>query len=142
MRIEVHSFDALTPAALYDVLRLRAEVFVVEQDCPYLDPDGVDAGAVHVLGREDGVLVAYARVADEDGLPRISRVVTSPRARGRGLGHAIVRACLEVVGDAPCFLNAQDHLRAFYVRHGFAPVGDVFLEDDIPHIRMHRNGRN
>ena len=138
MRVSIHPFDDLSRRDLYDVLRLRADVFVVEQDCAYLDPDGVDLVATHVLGRVDGRLVAYARVSPEDGMQRISRVVTARDARGTGLGHAVVRESLAVVGAAPCFLNAQDHLRAFYAQHGFTPVGEVFLEDGIPHVRMVR----
>lgn len=138
MITETLRFDELSPAALYDVLRLRADVFVVEQECAYLDPDGADADAMHVLGREDDRLVAYARVHPEDGSLRVSRVVTARDARGRGLGHAIVRASLDVVGARPCFLHAQDHLRGFYAQHGFVPVGDVFPEDGIPHVRMDR----
>ncbi len=139
MRTTLHTFDELPRRALYAALRLRAEVFVVEQRCAYLDLDGVDLVATHVLGWEGDDLVACARVHQEDGAARISRVATSPAARGRGLGHAVVRACLAHVGARPCFLHAQDHLREFYAAHGFHVVGDVFDEDGIPHVRMERS---
>ena len=142
MHIDTLSFAELSPTALYELLRLRAAVFVVEQDCAYQDLDGEDHNATHVLGRLGDRLVAYARVHEEAGRPRIGRVVTAPTARSLGLGHEIVRASLAVVGDRPCFLLAQDHLRGFYAQHGFAAVGEVFDEDGIPHIRMDRDGRN
>jgi ElaA protein len=140
VRIETLPFDGLSTRALYEVLRLRCDVFVVEQDCPYLDPDGEDPAATHVLGWEDGRLIGYARIHHEDGQPRLGRFVTARAARGRGLGHDLVRACLDAIGDTRCFLHAQDHLRGFYAQHGFVPVGDVFDEDGIPHVRMERPG--
>lgn len=138
MQTAVHSFDELSPAVLYELLRLRAAVFVVEQDCAYQDLDGEDPRATHVIGRLGGRIVAYARVHEEDGKPRIGRVVTAPDVRSRSLGHDILRVSLEAVGDRSCFLHAQDHLCGFYGRHGFEPVGEVFDEDGIPHIRMER----
>jgi ElaA protein len=140
VRIAVHTFDDLPPGTLYELLRLRAAVFVVEQDCPYQDLDGQDQAATHVLGWMGERLVAYARVHDENGTPRVGRVVTAADLRSVGLGHDILRASLDVIGDRPCFLHAQDHLRDFYAQHGFTPVGEIFDEDGIPHIRMDRAG--
>ena len=138
MQTVVRRFDELTVTELHDALALRAQVFVVEQDCVYLDPDGEDTAALHALGTEGGALVAYGRIQETAEGPRIGRVVTAPHARGRGLGHTIVAACVAAIGDRSSFLFAQDHLRAFYAEHGFVVVGDVFLEDGIPHIRMER----
>jgi len=138
MQTVVRRFDELTLAELHDALQIRAQVFVVEQDCVYLDPDGEDPAATHVLGSEGGALVAYARIQETADGPRIGRVVTAPDVRGRGLGHEIVAACVVAIGDRASFLFAQDHLRAFYAEHGFEVVGDVFLEDGIPHVRMER----
>jgi len=138
MEIAIRTFDELSLRELHDMFALRADVFVVEQDCPYLDPDGEDPAATHVLGTDDGTLVAYARIQETPEGPRMGRVVTARSARGRGLGHDLVRACLDTIGARSSFLLAQDHLRGFYGEHGFAAVGDVFLEDGIPHIRMER----
>ena len=138
MDVTLRRFDELTLIELHDVLRLRADVFVVEQNCPYLDPDGADPTALHVLAHEEGELAGYARIQETPDGPRIGRVVTAMNARGHGLGHALVRACVAAIGPRPSFLLAQDHLRVFYAAHGFAAVGSVFLEDGIPHIRMER----
>ena len=138
MQITVRAFDELTLRELHDLMALRAEVFVVEQDCAYLDPDGEDPAARHVLGMEDGLLVGYARIHEPPDGARIGRVVTAQSVRGRGLGHELVRAAVKAVGERASYLHAQDHLRAFYAVHGFVPVGDVFMEDDIPHVRMDR----
>ncbi len=141
MDVVVKRFVELTGTEVYELLQLRAAIFVVEQDCAFLDPDGLDAAAWHVLGRRGGTLVAYARIEDSPDGGRIGRVVTSSSVRGMGLGHDIMRACLEVVGDESSWLHAQDHLRAFYAVHGFAAEGDVFPEDDIPHVLMRRPAR-
>jgi ElaA protein len=140
MDIAARAFDELSLRELHDVFVLRAAVFVVEQDCPYLDLDGEDPAATHLLGMDGVTLVAYARIQETPEGPRIGRVVTARAARGRGLGHELMRACLGEVGARPSFLMAQDHLRAFYGAHGFVAVGDVFLEDGIPHVRMERPG--
>jgi ElaA protein len=138
MEIAVRAFDDLTLRELHDVLALRADVFVVEQDCPYLDPDGEDPAAIHVLGTENGSLVGYARIHETPEGARIGRVVTARDVRGRGLGHDLVRASVAAIGERASYLHAQDHLRAFYAAHGFRPAGDVFDEDGIPHVRMDR----
>ena len=140
MEIAVRAFDDLTLRELHDVLALRADVFVVEQDCPYLDPDGEDPAATHVLGTENGILVGYARIHETPDGARIGRVVTARGVRGRGLGHHLVRASVTAVAGRASYLHAQDHLRSFYAAHGFHPAGEVFDEDGIPHVRMDRPG--
>lgn len=133
--------DDLTARELLEVLRLRADVFVVEQKCAYQDPDRIDLVAWHVLAREDGPdgrLVGYARWWDADDGAHIGRVVTSRQVRGRGLGHVLVRECLRRIGPRRVVLHAQDHLRRFYEAHGFVAVGETFLEDGIPHVEMVR----
>lgn len=139
--------DDLGARDLYDALVLRADVFVVEQDCVYADPDGADLrpGVRHLLGRdESGALAAYARVLPPDeryDAPRIGRVVVSPAARG-GLGRALMERALEVCevhhpGRA-VELGGQAHLVGFYASLGFAPVGEVYDEDGIDHQWMRR----
>ena len=131
----------ISTADLYDALQLRATVFVVEQTCAYLDPDGLDLdeATVHLwLRTDDGSFAAYLRVVREsDGTTRIGRVVTDPRHRGTGLAGRLLEAALErVTGEA--VLDAQSHLTALYERHGFVPDGPGFLEDGIPHTPMRR----
>ncbi len=131
----------ISTADLYDALRLRAAVFVVEQDCAYLDPDGHDLvdGTEHLWIRaEDGSLAAYLRVLREpDGTTRIGRVVTHPQHRGGGLSGRLLRAALDGV-DGEAVLSAQSHLTRVYERHGFTVDGPEFLDDGIPHTPMRR----
>jgi len=135
-------FSALTLDELYDPLALRAEVFVVEQACAYLDPDGHDREATHLLGRLDGELTAYARWYPEGDRVRLGRIATAGHARGRGLGRALVAAALErIAAEHPgrtVLIHAQSYLRSFYETLGFAAVGQPFDEDGIPHLAMVR----
>ncbi len=136
----------LTTDELYDLLALRVEVFVVEQTCPFQDLDGLDRrdGVLHLLGWQDGALVAYARLM-APGVAKaqqvvIGRVVTAPEARGDGLGHRLMQQalqeCARLWPGVSIYLGAQAHLQGFYGRHGFTAVGEPYLEDDIPHIGM------
>lgn len=136
-RLEVRGFGELSADDVYDVLALRAQVFVVEQRCAYLDPDGADRGARHVLARVGGELVGTARIL---GPPwRIGRVVVDPGHRGSGLGRRLVTAALDVLpGDAPVRLSAQAHLTGFYAALGFRSDGPPHDEDGIPHVEMVR----
>lgn len=127
---------------LYELLRLRVDVFVVEQDCPYPELDGRDleAGARHFLVEEDHRVLATLRLLVDDDSPwlRIGRVCTRADARGQGLSQKLITAALDAAGDAPVRLDAQAHLVDVYARHGFSPVGTEFLEDGIPHRTMTR----
>ncbi|MEJ6001749.1 GNAT family N-acetyltransferase [Paucibacter soli] len=133
--------DELDAPTLYAVLRLRAEVFVVEQRCVYLDPDGKDLDAWHLLGRaEDGSLLAYARLLEAEEGPKIGRVVTAAAARGAGQGRALMlealATCERLWPGRAVGLQAQAYLQDFYTSLGFAPVSQVYEEDGIPHIDM------
>lgn len=139
------AFDELTPAALYSVLQLRSDVFVVEQACIFREIDGADADAMHVLGMRKGRLVAYARCFAAGFLyPQASlgRVLTHSSVRGTGVGHALVREALARMAQqwAPPVIRigAQAHLEAFYRQHGFVKTGPPYLEDGIPHLDMLR----
>ena len=128
----------LTAQQLYQILRLRADVFVVEQDCPYLDPDGRDLFPDTRHFWTEG-FESYLRVLNEgDGAYRIGRVVTAKRARGRGLAARLMTAALEHIGDADSVLDAQTYAQGFYAKFGYVPEGDEFDEDGIPHITMWR----
>jgi ElaA protein len=134
----------ITAADLYAALRLRAEVFVVEQHCVYLDPDGRDLepGTTHVwLVTPDGATAAYVRVLTEPlGGHRIGRVVTDPEHRGGRLAGRLIDHAL-AFADRPVVLDAQSHLTAVYARHGFEPDGPEFVEDGIPHTPMRLRDR-
>jgi ElaA protein len=140
MTPNVARFAELTPPVLYALLRLRVDVFVVEQHCPYPELDGRDLepGTRHVwLADADGAPVAYLRVLEEpDGTARIGRVCVAGAARGRGLARQLMSHALDLVGSGPCVLDAQVHLAGFYAGFGFAPTGPEYDEDGIPHIPM------
>jgi ElaA protein len=133
----------ISAADLYAVLSLRAAVFVVEQECPYLDPDGRDLEPTteHLwLAAPDGTVMSYQRVLQEpDGTTRIGRVVTNPAHRGQRLADRLLEAALADV-SGPVVLSAQSHLAHLYERHGFERDGDDFLDDGIPHTPMRRHG--
>ena len=139
------AFDALKPQALYDLLRLRTEVFVMEQHCVFQDMDGADPACHHLLGERDGVLLAYARLVPA-GLKfaeaSIGRVVSDPALRGTGVGHTLMAQAVQVLqslwGAQPIRIGAQAHLQAFYRRHGFETAGPIYDEDGIDHVEMLR----
>jgi ElaA protein len=137
-------FDGLSVRQLHDLLALRAEVFVVEQRCVFQEIDGLDPSTWHLLGT-DGALKAYARlippgVKGPDAL--IGRVVTSPAARGGGTGRALMAEalaqCERLWPGQAITLHAQAHLERFYASFGFAPSGERYVEDGIPHIEMRK----
>jgi ElaA protein len=128
----------LTVADLYAVLKLRCEVFIVEQTCPYLDVDGDDLVGQnrHLLGWKENQLVAYARILkSEDDLEPvvIGRVIVSEQVRGEKLGYQLMEAVASCLQHWPqaLYLGAQAHLQHFYARFGFVPVTDVYDEDGI-----------
>ncbi|MEV0152429.1 GNAT family N-acetyltransferase [Micromonospora sp. NPDC050686] len=139
--VRVAAFDELDVRTFHDLLKLRIDVFVVEQSCPYPELDGrdVDPGTRHLwLPGERGPL-AYLRIlADPGGVARIGRVVVAPAARRGGHAGRLMAGALRVVGDRPCVLEAQSYLVGFYARHGFAVSGPEYVEDGIPHTPMHR----
>lgn len=132
---------------LYALLQLRTAVFVVEQRCAYQEVDGQDLSGdtLHLMGWQDDKLVAYLRLLDpqsQGGDVVIGRVVTAADARGDGLGHQLLLKGLECAEHCwpgtPVYLSAQAHLQGYYAKHGFAAVGEEYLEDDIPHIGMRK----
>ena len=143
IQIQVKSFDALNLRELYDILCLRSEVFVIEQDCVYPDMDDKDQKALHVIGTTDGNIVAYARIfkagdyADEAS---IGRVVVRKQFRKFGYGKDIMKDAIRAVqtkfNESVVRVSAQMHLERFYHELGFDQVGDGYLEDGIPHIAM------
>jgi ElaA protein len=134
-------FHELDAATLYALLKLRIDVFVVEQHCAYADLDGRDTqpGTRHLWFEKDRTPVAYLRILDHDGpVARIGRVVTARQARGLGLANQLMAAALAVIGDRAITLDAQSHVVKLYERYGFSPCGPEYLDDGIPHVPMRR----
>ena len=127
---------------LYAILSLRTQVFVVEQNCPYLETDGQEllGDTCHLLARDDDVLVGYLRLLDPQRMN--GEVVIAEQARDSGLGHRLMEQglveCSRRWPGVPVYLSAQAHLQGYYGRYGFEAVTEVYLEDDIPHIGMCR----
>lgn len=140
-------YEELTLSELYELLKLRASVFVVEQDCPYQDLDGKDSRATHLLGYQKNKLIAYSRIfrpgAFEKKHARIGRVVTQKQERGKGIGFNLVQKsisfCKEHFGNQTIKISAQVYLKKFYNQYGFVEKGKIYLEDGIPHCAMYLN---
>ena len=137
----VKPFSELSNLEVYKILQLRQAIFIVEQDCPYLDADNTDAEAYHVMGVHDGQLVAYSRFFKaKDGQASIGRVVVSADFRGLGLGYHLMNHAEQFLLsiDTPdrIHLSAQEYLRNFYETLGYEQNGEGYLEDNIPHIPM------
>lgn len=131
-------FDELDTRTFHDIVRLRCEVFVVEQACIYQELDGRDVEpgtGHHWIAGDDGSIVAYARTLADHAVTRIGRVVTAPEARGRGVAAGLIGHLVEAL-DGDLVLDAQSHLSGWYERFGFAVDGDEFVEDGIPHVPM------
>jgi len=138
-------FSALNTDELYDMMALRQEIFIVEQDCPYLDADGVDLKCQHVLAYDsEGNLVAYARIVPSglsyQDYASIGRVVTKHTARGTGLGKKLmqysINICHQLHPEDTIKISAQVYALGFYSNLGFEKIGNEYLEDDIPHHAM------
>lgn len=140
---EIKSFHALSVYELYDMLRLRSEIFVVEQNCVYLDLDGKDKIALHLLGKVEGEIVAHARLF-KPGISfdnaSIGRVTVDLKHRDKKWGHELMREAIIGIqynfGEGKITIGAQLYLKKFYESHGFVQTSKMYLEDDIPHIEM------
>ncbi len=137
------SFTELTNYELYNILKLRNEVFVVEQNCPYQDCDDKDQHCYHLMGWDSNKLLAYSRLLPS-GLsfkePSIGRVVTSPSVRGKSVGKELMQRSIErahkIYGRLSIAIGAQLYLKGFYESLGFIKTSDIYLEDGIEHIEM------
>ena len=137
-RVCAAELDART---LHDLLRLRVDVFVVEQECPYPEIDGRDLepGTEHWWTADDGGPTSYLRLlAEPDGSGRVGRVVTRKDARGQGLGGLLMDRVVDEHGQRLLVLDAQTYVQKFYAARGFEVVGDEYLDDGIPHVPMRR----
>ena len=142
---KIKRFDALSVVELYQLLHLRSEVFVVEQNCVYQDIDGKDEKALHLLGEYEGKILAYARLfkaKDYFEKASVGRVVVDASCRDKKLGHILMREAIEGIrshfGESQITISAQLYLKKFYESHGFIQTSEMYFEDDIPHIEMKR----
>jgi len=133
-------FADLTPFEVYALCRLRVDVFVVEQECPYPELDGrdVEPATEHLWAEADGEVLATIRVLDDGASRAIGRVATAVPARGRGLAGRLIQEALSSYGGGPLTLGAQAHLEGWYERFGFRRSGPGYVEDGIPHVPMRR----
>lgn len=145
LQFKIKRFNELSSIELYEILQLRSEVFVVEQNCVYQDIDGKDEKAIHVLGYYEGVLAAYSRLFKPNEYfadSSIGRVIVKPSHRDKKLGHDLMKASIDAVKElfheTNITISAQLYLQKFYESHGFVTVSESYLEDDIPHIEMRK----
>ena len=140
VRLRQEPFSALTPYEVYALCRLRVDVFVVEQECPYPELDGRDTepATVHLWFESDGEVAATIRVLDDGATRAIGRVATAPGFRGTGLAARLMEEGIALAGDVPVTLGAQAHLEGWYERFGFRRSGPGYVEDGIPHVPMRR----
>ena len=146
MEFIIKYFDELTIHELYGILQLRSEVFVVEQDCVYQDLDFKDQKSLHVFGYKNDKIVAYTRIfkpGDYFDNASIGRVIIAKSERKFGFGHDLIKASIDVIKTEfkvdKITISAQLYLKKFYQMHHFFQVGEGYLEDGIPHIRMIKN---
>jgi ElaA protein len=139
------AFDKLSLTELYAIMRLRQEVFVLEQKCPFIDADGKDQASYHLSGYLDNDIAAYARIVPPGVIykePSIGRIVTATKHRQAGYGKQLMEKSLRETenffGNTAIRIMAQQYLKRFYEYYGFKQLGEPFLEDDIWHIIMLR----
>lgn len=142
---KIKTFSELTTVELYEIIKARVNVFVVEQDCPYPDLDDYDQKAIHLWAEKEGEVLAYCRIFDRDiKYPEtsIGRVVTTENGRGTGLGKQLISYAIDVIENrlrtSEVRISAQDYLLKFYSSFGFEDTGKKYLEDNIPHTEMFR----
>lgn len=148
MEFFIEEFNALTAKQLFEIYKLRSEVFIVEQNCAYQDIDDMDASAKHVMLFDKDVLAAYARIMPP-GIsykePAIGRVVVKKTFRGKDLGKLLMQQCIDQLQDtytnSEIVISAQSYLLKFYSDLGFKAEGKEYLEDDIPHTKMRLNSQ-
>ncbi len=143
MKFKVKKFHKLNVNELYDLLHLRQQIFVVEQNCIYLDADGVDKACLHLLGLVNKEIVGYARIIPAGLIyktPSIGRVVVEEKHRGKGYAHKLmdkaIKVAVEELGAKKISISAQLYLKEFYESIGFNVSGDVYLDCDLPHLKM------
>ena len=142
---ELTKYSDLSKDLLYQILKIRQEVFVIEQNCNYLDADSEDQYSYHLIGFKNGIIVAYMRIVNPGRVYEylsFGRILVKKEYRGLGLGYQLVQKALDLFStkNPSIIMSAQLYLINFYKKFNFHPIGDEYLEDDIPHIKMIRNG--
>lgn len=142
---KIKSFEQLSVKEVYGILKVRQEVFVVEQTCFYLDADGDDEEALHIWAERNGEIMAYCRIFKEGikyAESSIGRVLTHPNNRNLGLGKILMRIAISSIEhrflSKKIRISAQDYLLKFYIEFGFIATKNKYLEDEIPHTEMFR----
>ena len=145
LQFKIKRFNELSASELYQLLQLRSEVFVVEQNCVYQDIDGKDEKALHLLGEIDHKVVAYSRIFKANDYfenASIGRVAIAEKYRAQKWGHQLMQEAISGIennfGIQSITISAQLYLKKFYESHGFVQIGETYLEDGIPHIEMLR----
>jgi ElaA protein len=143
---KIKTFETLSLHELYKLLQLRSEVFIVEQNCVYQDIDDKDSKAFHLIGEDDGQIIAYARLfkpKDYFEEASIGRVVVKLTYRDKKIGHILMREAIQAIhthfDEGDITISAQLYLKRFYETHGFRQTSEMYLEDDIPHIQMKKS---
>lgn len=146
LQFKIKRFNELSISELYELLQLRSEVFVVEQNCVYQDIDGKDEKALHLLGEVDHKIVAYSRLFNANDYfenASIGRVTIAEKFRDQKWGHDLIKEAISgiesILGKQPITISAQLYLKKFYEINGFQQVSEMYLEDGIPHIEMLRS---
>ncbi|MDF2933884.1 MAG: family N-acetyltransferase [Chryseobacterium sp.] len=142
---KIKSFEEITTSELYEIIKARVDVFVVEQDCPYHDLDGYDQQAMHIWAEQENSVLAYCRIFNK-GIKypetSIGRVLTTEKARGKSLGKQLIQYAVETIENRfhtnEIRISSQDYLLRFYSGFGFEDTGKKYLEDNIPHTEMFR----
>ena len=143
MNLEIKKFEELTGKEIYEVLKVRSEVFVVEQECIYNDLDGKDVDSIHIMLKKEGKIIAYLRVL-KAGIsyeyPSLGRVLVIKEERGKGLARKLtlygIDYIMNILKEEKITIGAQEYLKFFYESLGFIGISDVYLEDNIPHLDM------
>ena len=146
---EEKRFAELSADELYEIFKIRAEIFVLEQEIAYVDPDNKDQKAIHIIGRKSGKLIAYARAFPPgeyyEGFSGFGRVAVDEKERGKGVGIELVEktveACLKNFSSHDIKISAQEYLEKFYLERGFVSKNERYLEDGIPHCAMYYKRR-
>ncbi len=140
MNFIIKDFNNLTLTELYNILKLRVDIFVVEQNCPYPELDGEDEDAVHLFVEEEGEIASYLRIITRQEKIRIGRVITHKDHRGKKLSSKLMEEAMVYIkkhfSEKIVILSAQEHLQHFYGKFGFIAVSEMYLDDGIPHVDM------
>lgn len=139
--LKLKTFQELSLTELYSILKLRVDVFVVEQKCPYAELDNEDQDSLHLFYKANDKIIAYLRlIHSHAGNVRIGRVVTAKAFRGKGVSSQLMKDTMEYIQEnyasKKIILSSQEYLQHFYTRYGFKPVSEMYLEDGIPHVDM------